>query len=193
MPKIDSQQFYTAAIKKHGISPQGLNWRSKESQEIRFAQISKLLPKDLTHCTLGDAGCGFADFYAYLEKQRNLPKKYFGIDIHTEMCHIAQKSTHQKIIQADILKERLPYCDYYICSGALNILTPFETHLFIQNCFKSSKKAFIFNVLYGKKESETYNYLSKEALEKIAKSLGVKEIEFQEGYLQGDITVSFLR
>ena len=109
------------------------------------------------------------------------------------MCKIAQKATKQKIVQIDILKEELPFYDYYICSGALNILTSFETHLFMRNCFKSAKKAFIFNVLYGEKQSETYNYLCKESIEKIAKSLGVKEVVFQEGYLQGDITVAFFR
>ena len=193
MPKIDSEQFYTSAIKMHGTSAKGVNWASKENQELRFDALLKLLPDDLSHFTLGDAGCGFGDFYLYLEKKRKVPKKYIGIDSLVDMYSIASENTAQEIIIADICKDELPVLDFYVCSGALNVLTPFETQLFIQNCYKSSKKGFIFNALLGEKKSETYNYLSITQVEKIAKDLDVKTVEFYEGYLEDDITVGFFK
>jgi len=193
MPKIDSEQFYTSAIKTHGISAKGVNWASKENQELRFDALLKLLPNNLSNLTLGDAGCGFGDFYLYLAKKKKLPKKYIGIDSLVDMYSIASENTAEEIIIADICKEELPVLDFYVCSGALNVLTPFETQLFIQNCYKSSKKGFIFNALLGEKKSETYNYLSITQVDKIADDLKVKEVNYLQGYLEDDITVAFLR
>ncbi len=109
------------------------------------------------------------------------------------MVELASSNTEVEILHLDICKESVPIKDYYICSGALNILTYFETHLFIQNCYNSSRKAFIFNTLYGSKESETYNYLGKDFIESIAKKLNVKKVIYKEGYLENDITVMFLK
>ncbi len=193
MPKIDNEQFYTSAIKKFGITAKGVNWASKKNQQLRFKQLLKLLPTNINSFSLADAGCGFGDFYFFLEKKKSLPKEYIGLDIHQDMCSIARQNTAQEILEIDIIKETLPVCDYYVCSGALNVLTTFETHLFIQNCFKASKKGFVFNALYGEKESETYNYLSKEKIKEIAKGLGVKEILLEDGYMENDMTVGFIK
>lgn len=193
MPKIDSEKFYTSAIAKFGISAKGVNWASKKNQTLRFDAILKLLPDDLNHFTLVDAGCGFGDFYLYLEKKKKLPKRYIGIDSVQEMYSIASQNTAQEILNADICKDSLPNADYYICSGALNVLTPFETYLFIQNCYMSSKIAFIFNALHGDKKSETYNYLSTLTIKEIATTLKVKETLFESAYMEDDITVGFIR
>lgn len=193
MPKIDSLKFYASAIKKHGTTAKGLNWLSTTHQEIRFQEISKLLPKNLHQFSLGDAGCGFANFYHYLLQKNKKPKHYTGIDSLLDMVKIASSHIPIEILHLDICKENIPTQDYYVCSGALNVLTTFETHLFIQNCYNSSREAFIFNVLYGNKESDTYNYLEKETIEAIAKKLNVKKVVYVEGYLKNDITVKFIK
>jgi len=193
MPRINSEIFYKNAIKQHGITPAGVCWLSYAHQQIRFEMICELLPESLRESSLVDAGCGFGDFYIYLQNNENLPKKYTGIDVIDTMCSIAQKRTYQEILHQDITNTKVPVCDYVICSGALNVLTPFETVQFMQNCFKASKKAFIFNVLYGKNNSSTYNYLTQESIQKIASELNVANIHLREGYLDGDITVGFFK
>jgi len=193
VPKIDSEKFYTSAIEKFGTTARGVNWASKKNQELRFDAIIQLLPDDLSDVSIADAGCGFGDFYLYLKKKKRVPREYIGIDSVIDMYSIASQNTAQEILNLDICHDTLPNSDYYICSGALNVLTPFETHLFIQNCYNSSKKAFIFNALHGDKESETYNYLSKEAILEIAQNLNLKDTIFKSGYMEDDITVSFVR
>ena len=193
MPKIDNDKFYTSALKQYGKSAKGVNWNSKESQEIRFKTILELLPEDLSNYNIGDAGCGFGDFYAYMIMHNKKPKKYLGIDSISEMCTIAKTQTKSEILHLDICKNELPTQDYYVCSGALNTLTSFESYLFIQNCYKSSKNGFVFNVLFGDKESQTYNYMSNYHVEKIAKDLGVKNVVFRDDYLLHDITVGFFK
>jgi SAM-dependent methyltransferase len=193
MPRIDSEKFYISALKKHGISSRGLNWFSDTNQSLRFSKILELLDEEMESAIIADAGCGFGDFYFYLQANSIFPKKYIGIDSLSEMCTIAKTKTNSTILNLDITKEVLPVADYYICSGALNVLTEFETHLFIQNCYKASKKAFVFNALFGDYTSETYNYLTKEKINQIAKNLRVKEVTFLEGYIDHDITVRFAR
>ncbi|MEA2100122.1 MAG: class I SAM-dependent methyltransferase [Campylobacterota bacterium] len=191
MPRIDSEKFYTSAIEVHGTTAKGLNWHSKETQNIRFDVILDMLPNNLDSITIGDAGCGFGDFYFYMQKKNKTPKEYIGIDSLLDMYSIASEKTGCEIIMADICIDELPKTSYYICSGAMNVLDEFETHLFIRNCFESSEIGFIFNILHGEEESETYNYLTTQAIKDIAKGLGVKELVFRDDYLEGDITVGF--
>ncbi|MDY0122276.1 MAG: class I SAM-dependent methyltransferase [Sulfurimonas sp.] len=193
MPRINSKKFYIASLKKHGITPQGLHWFGKESQEKRFDILLEMLPPRLEEFSLADAGCGFGDFYHYIQSKSLRPKNYIGIDSIKEMCMITSERTGQQTLHADICKEALPKADYYICSGAMNILSEFETYLFIKNCYDASKKAFLFNILHGEIKSKMYNYVTKQKLQKIAEELGVAKVEFQEEYMEGDISVAFFK
>ena len=189
MPRIDSEKFYLASLKKYGKNAQGVNWISKQTQELRFDIILDMLPQKID--SLADAGCGFGDFFKYLQNTAMQCNKYIGIDSIEQMCTIASQNTQEEIILANITTDILPSCQYYVCSGAMNILNSFETHLFIQNCFRASQKAFIFNILSGNKESDTFNYVSENKIRKIAKSLGVKRIEIHDNYMENDITIGF--
>lgn len=193
MPKIDNKTFYLTAIEKYGISAKGVNWHSKESQKTRFDIILEMLPQDIHKYSIADAGCGFGDLYLYMQKRKRVPKEYIGIDALVDMYSIASERTGCQIIVADICKEKIPSADFYICSGAMNVLEKFETHLFIQNCFSACRVGFIFNVLHGEKKSETYNYLSIKQIKEIALSLDMKEMILRDDYMQDDITVMFLK
>lgn len=193
MPRIDNKKFYTSAIEKHGVNAKGVNWNSRWSQQIRFDIILKMLPSDLDSYTIADAGCGFGDFYLYAQKKKKFPQRYIGIDSILDMYSIASERTGCEIIIADICKDALPRASYYICSGAMNVLNDFETHLFIRNCYEASEYGFIFNILHGNKESETYNYFTTSKIEQIASELGVKVIKMEDGYLEDDITVGFFK
>ena len=193
MPRIDSEKFYTSAIEMHGTSAKGVNWASKESQFLRFKTILELLPKDISSKTLVDAGCGFGDFYLYMEKKKRLPKEYVGIDSLLDMHSIASQKTGKEIILANICRDTIPQADYYVCSGAMNVLNKFEAHLFIRNCFKACRDGFIFNVLHAGDVSETYNYMTLKEIKSIADELGVKSFVYRDDYMQNDITVGLLK
>ena len=109
------------------------------------------------------------------------------------MHSIASNATGQEIIHANICTQQLPTADYYICSGALNVLTPFESYQFIQNCYASSRVGFIFNALYGETESETYNYIKPSQLKDMLLTLNVTTKREAKDYIQNDITLGFYR
>ncbi|MFA7610559.1 MAG: class I SAM-dependent methyltransferase [Sulfurimonas sp.] len=193
MPRVDNQKFYSSAIEKYGTTARGVNWHSKESQKIRFDVILEMLPDTLSSYTIADAGCGFGDLYTHMLKRKKAPKNYIGIDSLPDMYSIASHKTGCEIVIADICKERLPLADYYICSGAMNVLESFETHLFIQNCYRSSKIGFIFNILHGDKISKTYNYMTTAQIKHIANDLGASALIMKDDYMEDDITVLLLK
>ncbi len=187
MPRIDNDKFYKNALKKHGANAKGLNWHDDESQLKRFEVIVALIADDIqTGDIMIDAGCGFGDFYSYISAYHDI--NYIGYDIVTENVTIAQERTNQPIMIKDILHDTLENADFYIASGSMNILSRFETFLFIERCFMQSKKGFVFNLPYGKDESRSFNYFLPQEIKHFAKKFDCEVIE-THGYLPHDFTV----
>ncbi len=186
MSRIDNERFYTAAINKHGITPKGVHWNSRHSQETRFEVLLSCV--DLSGATVVDAGCGFADLYGYLQKRSIGVASYVGLDVSEQMVKIAKAQSGCTILQRDICRDDLPEADYYVCSGAMNILSRFDTFLFIRNCYMAARKAFVFNLLMGEDDSLVYNHFFPEELQGLFEELGAR-VQIKTGYLSHDFTV----
>lgn len=188
MKKISNKQFYEKAIKEYGVTAQGVHWNNKYTQYKRFEVITSSI-KDIKNSSLVDVGCGFGEYYNYLEINDKVPKGYIGIDSVKKMIDISKKRFEDKIfLNLDILEDDLITADYYICSGALNILTYNECETFIKKCFQHSKKAFIFNFLRGL----TFNNILKSDIITICEKLG-GNIKLEEGYLDNDFTIIMIK
>jgi SAM-dependent methyltransferase len=185
MPRINNDKFYKSALKKHGATAKGLNWHDEYSQVTRFEVILEMIKDDIKGASIIDAGCGFGDFYEFV---KDYEVSYTGYDIVAENVKIAQQRTGQKIVLKDILKDPLEEADFYVASGSMNILSRFETFLFIERCFKHSKKGFIFNLPYGKDESKNFNYFLPQEIKHFAKKFNCK-ISTKSGYLPNDFTI----
>ncbi len=187
MPRINNDTFYQNALKKHGQTAKGLNWHDDYSQIRRFEILYELIENDLKRGdTIIDAGCGFGDFYHFIKPHHAI--NYIGYEIVKENVMIATEHTGQRIEQKDILKDPLESADFYIASGSMNILSRFETYLFIERCFAHSTKGFAFNLLYGKDESRSFNYFLPQEIRHFAKKFEC-EIITRTGYLPHDFTV----
>ncbi len=187
MPRINNDTFYKSALKKHGANAKGLNWHDDYSQMKRFEVIHKLIMSDIQEGDIMiDAGCGFGDFYTYICDYHDID--YIGYDIVEENVTIAKERTNQTIMIKDILNEPLDVADFYIASGSMNILSRFETFLFIERCFMQSKKGFVFNLPYGKDESKNFNYFLPQEIKHFAKKFDC-EVFMKSGYLPHDFTI----
>ena len=186
MSRINNEEFYSAAIKKHGDSSKGVHWNSVYIQEIRFKVLLSCI--DDEWFSIVDAGCGFGDFHGYLQKKEILFSHYVGLDLSPSMVEIAKEKTNCKILECDICRDVLPQADYYVCSGAMNILSRFDTYLFIRNCYEACSKAFVFNLLMGEDDSLVYNHFYPEELQGLFDELGAK-VTVKKGYLKHDFTV----
>lgn len=190
MPRIDNTTFYKAALSRDTDTAQKVHWNSIKSQRIRFKVLRELLPEDISDLHIVDAGCGFADLYLYLREKVSPPAVYTGLEVMETMIESARDRTGCEIHACDVLYDPLPEADYYVCSGAMNILTRFETHLFIRRCFEASKKGFVFNLLKGRDHSLVYNYFHPGAIRRLGNSMGA-EVTIKEGYLPRDFSVAF--
>ena len=186
MSRIDNENFYTSAIKKHGNTSKGVHWNSVYSQEKRFSVLLSCI--DDESFSVVDAGCGFGDLYFYMQNKKINCSNYIGLDLSPNMVCIAKEKTECEILCTDVCKDVLPRADYYICSGAMNILSRFDTYLFIRNCYKSCKKGFAFNLLMGEDDSLVYNHFYPNELQGLFDELGAKVI-VKKGYLKHDFTV----
>ncbi len=186
---LSNKKFYEKSIKKFGISAQGVHWNSKYTQYKRFEIITKLIKKDIKTSTLIDVGCGFGEYYNYLQNNHKIPKEFIGIDCEQEMVTICKKRFPSlDFYVKDILTDRLIESDYYSCSGALNILNIEEVEIFISRCFEVSKKGFIFNYL----KNLTFNNIKQYEIIDICKQY-TQNITIKEDYLDNDFTVFMIK
>jgi len=181
----NNTQFYKRVIKKYGISARGVHWNCEESQYLRFEILTKFIKNNIKNSEIIDAGCGFGEYYNYLFDNDFKPKKYIGIDCEEEMIAQASKRfLNTKFILKNILEDKLPRADYYICSGAMNILKEEEVLTFIKNSYKASNKGFIFNFL----KDDPLSNVPINIVLKFCKSI-CSQIEIEDGYLENDISI----
>lgn len=183
--KKNNYQFYNPAIKKYGISAKGVRWNSKYSQYKRFEVLTNFIENEIKESNIVDAGCGFAEYYNYLFDNNLKPKSYIGIDCEEEMITLASKRfLDTNFYIKDIIKDELIFADYYICSGAMNILKKDEIFIFIKKCFEASNIGFVFNFLKNDPLTNV-NFLD---ILHYSKSLS-KRVEIKEDYLENDISI----
>ncbi len=187
MARTDQKRFYRETYDRYGVSAQGVAWDSVQTQKKRFAVIRSCLG-DIQRDTLVDAGCGFGDFYLYLQEKNSLPQTYIGLDLSVPMVEEARVRTACKIMQKDILRHNIPMADWYVASGSMNLLTRVETSVFIRRCFEKSRKGFVFNLLQGRESDEVYSCWQPHEMIALCQPLGGK-VEIKEGYMEGDFTV----
>jgi len=190
VPKVDNNLFYSKSLNKYGDNARGVHWNSQQTQYKRFEIITSFIIDEIKNVSICDAGCGIGEYYIYLNKYNLLPKEYIGIDIEEQMIELAMQRVDAPFYVQDVLSGNLSIKDYYISSGALNILTKEESYTFITNAFEHSKLGFIFNVLDELKivDSGIYNGFRLSELLKFCKNLS-SNIIVKDGYLDGDFTI----
>lgn len=149
----DIAQYYSAKIKTHGGTPQGVDWNGKDSQQLRFQQLSKIIQQSACF-SVADLGCGYGALYSYLEMNYT-DFNYQGYDISSAMIEHAQSQYNQSInanfVLADKLTERV---DYAVASGIFNVRQQHSEEQWfgyiiqtLDNLNHYSQKGFAFNCL----------------------------------------------
>ncbi|WP_295541286.1 class I SAM-dependent methyltransferase [uncultured Thiohalocapsa sp.] len=192
MPRISVHDFYDHVLSHYGDTAEGLHYQSANSQQTRFRVLRELLPQTLGGLSLVDLGCGFGDFLIYLRAQGDEPGGYLGVDLHERMVAVARERTGAEIVQADVLTDPLPAADWYVCSGALNNLTLEETRVAVGRCYAAAGGGFVFNLLHGKDNSQTFNYRQPAEVEAWAAALGA-EVTIVDGYLHRDFSAALVK
>ena len=154
------ERYYSEKVAAFGSAPRGADWKSAESQTMRFDQLLRLIQPDGAF-TINDYGCGYGALVNYLE---NLGHRftYRGFDISENMITEARKAHGQKP-QCEFFHKKfsLSPADYTVASGIFNVKleTPESEWLeYIQttlNDFRQlSRKGFAFNALTSYSDKE---------------------------------------
>jgi SAM-dependent methyltransferase len=149
----DIERYYSGKIATCGRTPQGADWKSAESQAMRFDQLLRLIRPDGPF-TINDYGCGYGALVNYLENGGH-PFRYRGFDISEKMIGEARQA-HGQSPRCEFFSEQslLSLADYTVASGIFNVkLETSESEWLkyilatLQEFKALSRRAFAFNAL----------------------------------------------
>ena len=153
------EKYYSDKIKKHGANPAGVDWNSKDSQELRFRELCKVIDLQRKFKIL-DYGCGYGALLGYMQKQFS-DFDYTGYDISEDMLKSAKKensvsdaSWTSKLNNDDVF-------DFVIASGLFNVKQNIEESTWLTYVLKIldkindlSRHGFAFNILTSYSDKE---------------------------------------
>ncbi len=116
------ENYYTKKILAHGATPNGVDWESQATQEMRFVQLLRIC--DFSEpFSLNDLGCGYGALLSMLRKRhRTASINYLGIDVSDSMVSTAKRrwasATNANFIHG---REAPRIADYSVASGIFNV------------------------------------------------------------------------
>jgi len=120
VPNLDQvKSYFDKRIQEHGASPQGSDWNSAASQNVRFDQLLRVIDTSEPFSLL-DYGCGYGALVDYLA-EKGYQVDYYGFDIlesAIQTARAAHAGKPRRTFFAD--KASLPVCDFTIASGIFN-------------------------------------------------------------------------
>ncbi len=152
--------YYDAKLARHGATPQGVDWNAETGQQLRFAQLSRVLP-DSGAFSLADVGCGYGALFDYLQP-RYPQLQYLGVDVSAAMIDAARarhaSQPDVRYVQADTPDQNV---DFSVASGIFNVRqqrTDAEWSAYIERTLDqmhaTSRHGFAFNCLTRYSDAE---------------------------------------
>lgn len=146
--------YYKNKIKSYGTGAEGMDWKDKDSQYLRFDMLTRYINFDDAPSIL-DVGCGSSEFLNFC-RLNNLECNYQGIDVVEEMVNESNNrfGSGTAILGDTHYFEDANLFDYVIVSGTFNLKLD-ETEMkwknfFYRNLtkmFDISKKGIVFNCM----------------------------------------------
>jgi SAM-dependent methyltransferase len=113
-------RYYDEKIRVFGAVARGVDWKSEESQHLRFHQLLRLIDEpDLG--TVNDYGCGYGAFASFL-RGRGFRGRYAGFDISpTMIAEAIAAHAGDPLSSFTNDREALAGADYTFASGVFNV------------------------------------------------------------------------
>lgn len=122
MPNLDrTKDYFAQRLTTHGATPRGVDWNSESAQELRFAQLCKVITSEKPFSLL-DYGSGYGALADYLLRQGYPLQHYQGYDIVEAMVSQGQAlHVDQPLFHFTSQLDALTPLDFAIASGIFNI------------------------------------------------------------------------
>ena len=106
-PRILDQvrKYYEDRLARFGVTPQGVDWNSAESQQLRFRELVRVLEDD-ADATVIDYGCGYGALAGYV-REHGHRGRYTGFDVSTAMIEAAREQTADETCTFVSARDRL--------------------------------------------------------------------------------------
>ncbi len=180
---------YNERLKKHGVGIEALASGKEENRQLRFQNLLDIGIKPNDYIL--DLGCGFGDFYLFLENKLGAGNfKYKGIDINPNLINQAQKRIPNADFSVwDITNNKLPDSfDFVVSTSCFNITLKHENNYdfaekILRTCYEMSKKGVAIDFLtsYVDYKIDFAFYYEPEKIFSICKSI-TKRVMLRHDY-----------
>jgi len=114
--------YYEQRLRAYGATPAGVDWNSRESQELRFAQLARLWGPE-REASLLDFGCGYGALLPWV-RERGFTGRYAGFDLSGDMIAEGSRAAaaaprRDWTFTAD--RQDLTPADFVVASGIFNV------------------------------------------------------------------------
>ena len=148
------KKYFQDRLDTYGTSPRGADWNSSEAQNIRFAQLARVIVP-ASHFTVLDFGCGYGAFADFLLEQKMFFTHFYGFDIlDTAIKSAVETHPQTGLYSFSADWTQIPEVDYSVASGVFNIRldTPYDQWtMYVLECLgqmdQKSRKGFASNFL----------------------------------------------
>lgn len=113
-------QYYSEKLRAHGVTPQGVDWNSDDSQQLRFSQLLLVMQDGPREPLVLDYGCGYGALAQRLIAA-GAPFRYVGFDVCTPMVVQAREDLRDPRCSFTDREDELPVADYTVASGIFNV------------------------------------------------------------------------
>jgi SAM-dependent methyltransferase len=116
------ESYYGAKVRQHGATPEGVDWSSPLTQELRFVQLLRVCEWDRPF-SLDDLGCGWGALRGFIAKRHRSAKvDYLGIDLSADMISHAKALWKNRRATDFCVGSSSPrVADYALASGLFNV------------------------------------------------------------------------
>lgn len=146
-----ARERYGARFARHGAAVKALGWDTAAHQRARFTRAAELLAGS----SVLDVGCGFGDFYGFLQERGQAPGRYEGLDLLPAFAAEAQRrhgGRGASFSAGDFFAGTpRPRADTVIALGILNfrLASPADNYayvrLFLKRALASARRRVIFD------------------------------------------------
>ena len=149
-------KLYSDNLSEHGDQSKAVGWPTKDSQELRFEKLTKVITETDSSFSVNDYGCGYGAHLEYLLQKKHSVVGYNGYDLSEEMLIMSKERLKDfngdlKLINSS--KISTP-ADFTFVSGTFNVRfesTYEEWKQFIEGTLdminETSGRGFSFNLL----------------------------------------------
>jgi SAM-dependent methyltransferase len=154
------ERYYTGKFELHGATAKGVDWNSKESQQLRFEQLLRVVDPSASF-SLNDYGCGYGALADFLTL-KGYEFRYVGFDVSATM-RVHAEQTHADDLRIAFVENEsgLMPADYTVSSGIFNVKLDVTDRAWgpyveetIGRIAALSRRGFAFNMLTSYSDAE---------------------------------------